>query len=212
MGAFLHCICEKRDNLDALSPGQEGETVVLFGEAGEYQQQYLLHLHLVAEDDAGKNPAKNPMLASQLLITAKGRKQILLATNWRPGLSQAKIQMGKQTLIIGVADSPDGFWLRYKGARIRTTIARKKEALLLGFLRPATQIDNLGQLRAPMPGIIVSIHMQETQQVEAEQALIVMEAMKMENILRAPRKGRIAKIHIHEGQSVCADALLVEYD
>jgi biotin carboxyl carrier protein len=65
------------------------------------------------------------------------------------------------------------------------------------------------RIAAPMPGKIVRVLVTMGEAVAARQALVVVEAMKMENELRAGRDGTIAEIHAQEGQSVEAGALLV---
>jgi pyruvate carboxylase subunit B len=65
-------------------------------------------------------------------------------------------------------------------------------------------------LRAPMPGLIVRIHVAPGDTVAAGDPLIVMEAMKMENELRAPAAGTVRAIPVTPGTAVEKGALLVE--
>ncbi len=60
-----------------------------------------------------------------------------------------------------------------------------------------------------MPGRIVKILAAEGQSVAQGQALLVMEAMKMQNEIRAPRSGNVQKIYTAEGASVESGAALV---
>lgn len=64
-------------------------------------------------------------------------------------------------------------------------------------------------LYAPMPGRIVKVSCREGDQVERGAALVVLEAMKMENELVAPVRGRVTKVMVTEGQAVEARAKLV---
>ena len=65
------------------------------------------------------------------------------------------------------------------------------------------------RLAAPMPGKVVRVLVKAGDLVTARQALVVVEAMKMENELRASRDGTVADIHVREGMSVDAGALLL---
>jgi biotin carboxyl carrier protein len=65
------------------------------------------------------------------------------------------------------------------------------------------------RLVAPMPGKVVRVLVKAGDAVTARQAIVVVEAMKMENELRASRDGTVAEIHVHEGMSVEAGALLL---
>jgi biotin carboxyl carrier protein len=65
------------------------------------------------------------------------------------------------------------------------------------------------ELRAPMPGLLKAVHVQEGDRVDADAPLATLEAMKMENELRAPSAGRIAKIRATAGTKVEAGAILI---
>jgi biotin carboxyl carrier protein len=65
------------------------------------------------------------------------------------------------------------------------------------------------ELRAPMPGLLKALHVQEGDRVDADAPLATLEAMKMENELLAPSAGRIAKIRATAGAKVEAGAVLI---
>ena len=62
---------------------------------------------------------------------------------------------------------------------------------------------------APMPGRVVRVLVAAGDPVTARQAVVVVEAMKMENELRAARAGTVVDIHTREGASVEGGALLI---
>jgi biotin carboxyl carrier protein len=62
---------------------------------------------------------------------------------------------------------------------------------------------------APMPGRIVKVLVREGDTVAAQQGLVVVEAMKMENELRAPRAGQVTAVKVVEGMSVEGGAVLI---
>jgi biotin carboxyl carrier protein len=57
-------------------------------------------------------------------------------------------------------------------------------------------------LKAPMPGLVVSIPVTEGQEVKKGQVLLILESMKMQNELKAPRDGKISRIRVKPGESV----------
>jgi len=59
-----------------------------------------------------------------------------------------------------------------------------------------------GMVSAPMPGVVVEIMVEQGQKVEAGQALISLEAMKMENQIYSPSAGTISDIFVKEGEEV----------
>lgn len=77
--------------------------------------------------------------------------------------------------------------------------------------RPApASSDNM--IVAPMPGIILSVLVQEGDVVAAGDALLVLEAMKMENEIHAPQAGKVKKLHVNEGAEVQSGSQLVEFE
>lgn len=57
-------------------------------------------------------------------------------------------------------------------------------------------------LKAPMPGLVVAIPVNEGQEVTKGQVLVILESMKMQNELKAPRDGVISQIKVKAGESV----------
>jgi pyruvate carboxylase subunit B len=69
-----------------------------------------------------------------------------------------------------------------------------------------------GEVRAPMPGLVLDVLVEVGDAVEADQGLLVLEAMKMENELKAPATGTVAAIHAASGDAVEKNALLIEIE
>lgn len=57
-------------------------------------------------------------------------------------------------------------------------------------------------LKAPMPGLVVSILVEEGQEVKKGQVMLILESMKMQNELKAPRDGKIGRVRVKPGESV----------
>jgi biotin carboxyl carrier protein len=65
-----------------------------------------------------------------------------------------------------------------------------------------SQVVPRGTLQAPLPGEIKSIAVRAGQHVEVGDELLVIEAMKMDNVIRAPRAGTISAVHVAEGHRI----------
>jgi biotin carboxyl carrier protein len=63
---------------------------------------------------------------------------------------------------------------------------------------------------APLPGVIKSIIVRSGQEVAPDDELLVIEAMKMDNVIRATRVGTVGTIHITEGRQVAYGEPLLE--
>lgn len=78
----------------------------------------------------------------------------------------------------------------------------------MGFTIGASIIAN--SIKAPMPGIILSVNIKENQKVKEGETLLILEAMKMENAISAPKTGFIRSIYAKSGETVEKGALLIE--
>jgi biotin carboxyl carrier protein len=68
--------------------------------------------------------------------------------------------------------------------------------------RPKSVGTSLSALPAPMPGVILELHVKVGDRVERGQAVAVLDAMKMHNLIGAPRAGLIAEVCVAAGQAV----------
>lgn len=66
-------------------------------------------------------------------------------------------------------------------------------------------------LKAPMPGLILDIHVTEGQEVKKGDKLLVLEAMKMENVIKAPADLTIGSIKISQGENVEKNHILITF-
>lgn len=67
----------------------------------------------------------------------------------------------------------------------------------------------LTDLKSPMPGLVLKILVKEGEEVKKGDSLIVLEAMKMENMLKAQGNGLVKSIKVHQGVAVEKGALLI---
>ena len=67
-----------------------------------------------------------------------------------------------------------------------------------------------GRVKAPIPGLITRVLVEQGAEVRAGQALVILEAMKMENEIRAPFDGAVSSISTVVGQTVVRNQVLIE--
>jgi acetyl/propionyl-CoA carboxylase alpha subunit len=67
-------------------------------------------------------------------------------------------------------------------------------------------------LKAPMPGLVLRVHVAPGEQVVAGAGLVVLEAMKMENELKAPAGGVIKRVRVAAGEAVEKGQVLIEFE
>lgn len=86
------------------------------------------------------------------------------------------------------------------------------ELLLHESLKGQGNLGGIDQITAGMPGKIVKVMVKPGDKVSANQTLLVMEAMKMENDMKAPQDVTVKEVRVKEGQSVEAGATLVVFE
>jgi biotin carboxyl carrier protein len=69
----------------------------------------------------------------------------------------------------------------------------------------------VSSVKAPMPGLVLSVLVSAGQEVKKGDKLLVLEAMKMENIIKAGGDGVVAQIMVNQGQAVDKNQTLIEF-
>lgn len=91
------------------------------------------------------------------------------------------------------------------------TIQTPKEKQYAQHMLPPHKIDLTRSVLSPMPGRVFSVSVAPGDNVTLGQELVIIEAMKMQNIIRAQRDGKISKVLVKQGQDVTLDHLLIEF-
>jgi len=126
----------------------------------------------------------------------------------RVGPTSFSILVCDRSFDLDVARDDDALIVASRGAVVRVMLvdaARQAQRVR------AAQSSESGpiEVKAMMPGRIVSVLVQAGDEVTHRQGLVVVEAMKMENEIKSPRAGRIAEVRISPGQTVEKGELLV---
>lgn len=84
-------------------------------------------------------------------------------------------------------------------------IEKKSVSQILGKRGPKLQKKDI---KTSMPGRIVKVFLKEGDKVKEDQAVLVLEAMKMQNEIKSPQTGIITRINLEAGDSVEVGTLL----
>ena len=145
-----------------------------------------------------------------IAIAWNGR-EITFESDWRPGdtLLQGSLDGGGVT--VQVAQLGTRLGLAWRGAEAELTVRSPRAAELAARMPKREPVDLSRFLLSPMPGLMVSLAVNEGDEVRAGQALAVVDAMKMENVLRAERDGVVAHIKVAQGDSLRVDQVIMEF-
>ncbi|HFA51467.1 MAG TPA: biotin/lipoyl-binding protein [Bacteroidetes bacterium] len=91
-------------------------------------------------------------------------------------------------------------------------IADKYDRLVKEMGLNTNVVHKINEIKAPMPGLVLSIEIAPGTEVETGDALLVLEAMKMENIIKSPGEGTVKSIFVKTGQAVDKGEVLIEME
>jgi propionyl-CoA carboxylase alpha chain len=142
-----------------------------------------------------------------------GAESCLAATDWRPGQKLMHLRIDDRAAIVQI-DRMRGrtLLLVHAGVIRRAQLLSPRAAELLVMMPVKVPADTSRLVLSPMPGLLTAIVVEEGQEVKAGEALVIVEAMKMENVLRAERDGRVAKLRAQAGDSLAVDQIILELE
>ena len=135
-----------------------------------------------------------------------------LSMEYTPGDRLIEAEIGDEELAVKITKTRNGFKLTTRGASHIARVLPAHVAHLANHLIEKIPPDMSRYLICPMPGLLVSLNVGEGDKVEAGQALAVVEAMKMENILRAEKSGMVKSVNAKQGESLAVDAIILEME
>ena len=86
------------------------------------------------------------------------------------------------------------------------------DALIANLGMDIPKVRKLKQLKAPMPGRVVSLSIEIGQEINVGDPLLTLEAMKMENVLKAEGTGKVKEIRTNASDVVEKGAVLIEFE
>ncbi len=102
--------------------------------------------------------------------------------------------------------------LRVNGEAYEVRITDELDALVKRMGLSANPTHLVSEVKAPMPGLVVEVQVQVGQAVQKGQPLLILEAMKMENIIKSPGEGTVQEVCVVPGQAVDKNQVLVRLD
>jgi len=149
--------------------------------------------------------------AGEAQISVDGGKPHSLVTSWKPGEHLVDGVLDGKPYAVKFADRTEGYLFRHRGVALRALVCTPFVADLHGRLPEKPKADTSKLIISPMPGLVVSMEVSMGQEVQEGEAVCIVEAMKMQNIIRAGATGKVKAINVKAGDSVAADEIMVEF-
>ena len=102
--------------------------------------------------------------------------------------------------------------LNVNGTEYEVAIKDKNDLLLQQLGISSKSSSAIQSIKAPMPGLIINISAQVGEEVKKGDTLLILEAMKMENVIKSPRDGKVKKINVALKQPVEKNQVMLEFE
>ena len=179
--------------------------------AVRFARERVVHLGPDRFDVRVEDGEAGPVIAFPSGLGGRDGERVAVTSTWRPGEPVWVGTVGEDVLAVQVRTLPNGVRLAHAGTAAEARVYTRREADLAALMLKKAVSGAGKALLCPMPGLVKSIAVEAGQEVKAGEALAVVEAMKMENVLRAERDATIAKVVAKEGESLAVDAVILEF-
>jgi len=133
-------------------------------------------------------------------------------SNWNFGDPLFNAVINNQHFCVQVDRLEVGYRLTHAGTQADCLVLSRRGAVLNEHM-PIKEPPDLSKfLLSPMPGVLVSVAVEEGQDIKAGEELAVVEAMKMENVLKADVDGVVKKVAAAAGESLKVDQIILEFE
>ncbi|MDH3453091.1 MAG: acetyl/propionyl-CoA carboxylase subunit alpha, partial [Gammaproteobacteria bacterium] len=134
-----------------------------------------------------------------------------ISSSWRPGEPLFIGTVNDLSVCVQVERDGIKYRLTHAGVHDEMLVLNPQAALLNRHMPVKSPPDLSKFLLSPMPGLLVSVAVQEGQEIKAGEELAVVEAMKMENSLRAEQDGVVANVLCAVGSTLEVDQPIIEF-
>ena len=103
------------------------------------------------------------------------------------------------------------FIISVNGNKYQLMVKDKFDELLHSLGLDAMASKKVNEIKAPMPGLVLDVKVNEGDTVKKGDAILVLEAMKMEKNIKSPTDGIVKKIHVKKGMAVEKNQVLINF-
>ncbi|MEM7616915.1 MAG: acetyl-CoA carboxylase biotin carboxylase subunit [Pseudomonadota bacterium] len=139
-------------------------------------------------------------------------KIINIRSNWILGNTLLQGTVNNKEISVQIEIGDGGYRLTYGGSTIDTAVRTPRAAELNKFIKNNNHDNDNNILEAPISGKIIQVKVNEGEEIQKHQDLVIIEAMKMENIIKSDKDSKIKKINIEEGQNIQTGHVMIEFE
>ena len=159
-----------------------------------YGKEYLV------EPAAHKPTVNGRPFSGDILEYREGKYHILVRhTSYQAEI--VELNRGEKTVTV-----------RVNSNTYRVSVKDKYDELLHELGLDESNARKGGDVKAPMPGLVLNVLVEAGQKIKKGEAMVVLEAMKMENILKAVADGEVKKVLVQKGDKVEKNQVMVHFE
>ena len=114
--------------------------------------------------------------------------------------------------VVNINSDEKTFVIKVNNSVYTISVKDKYDELLQQLGMDAVDSKKVNDVKAPMPGMVLKVMVESGQKIQEGDALIILEAMKMENILKSPADVIVKKIITKKGNAVEKNQVLVTFE
>ena len=114
--------------------------------------------------------------------------------------------------VLSVNADEKQFHIKVNGLKYKLDVKDKYDELLHNLGMDNLSSPKVAEVKAPMPGLVLDIFISEGEEVKKGGTLLILEAMKMENIIKSPTDGVVKSISVKKGEAVEKNQLILNFE
>lgn len=112
--------------------------------------------------------------------------------------------------IVNISNNNEGYQVRVVGDLFHVTVEDERSRKVKELVKASSSSQGKKTIKAPIPGLVVKIQSKVGDIVKEGDGLLILEAMKMENIIKAPYKCEVVEIAVKETDAVTQNQTLIK--
>jgi propionyl-CoA carboxylase alpha chain len=147
------------------------------------------------------------------MIVAHKNKEIVLHSLWKINQKIMGLNINDEKCFVKInkINNFNQFSITIEDCSLDLIVAPNKNKALFDYMPEIKREDLSKKLISPMPGLIKSVSIKKGQLIKQGEELVIIEAMKMENILKSEKDCLVEDVLIKEGSSVSTDEVLITF-
>lgn len=142
----------------------------------------------------------------------QGYNKIYIRSSWDVGVHLFSGIVNGRKVNVKIENIPTGYIFTHSGVRAKVFVRSPRMSELESIMLPKVKNKRNSSLLAPLAGQVIKIKVEEGEELLEGQEVIILTAMKMENIIIVERDVKVAKILVKEGEHVTAGQEIITFE